>query len=219
MTEKVENRFDIEAAKWDEKPTAVEIAKKSSQALLDHIPFAKDMNVMDFGCGTGLISEAILPKVHSVFGVDASQGMVDIFNKKIETKKLQNTIAAYVFLTGEDQLGGRKFDVIYSSFALHHVEDITKMIQILASYLTPGGYLGIVDLEKTDKTPLFHAKSKHADVYHHGFLAQDLEQSVDACGQFTSVKTINAFSITKDLDDIPGESVAFGALLLVCKKK
>jgi hypothetical protein len=76
-----------------------------------------------------------------------------------------------------------------------------------------------VDLEKTDKTPLFHAKSKHADVYHHGFLAQELEQSAYACGQFTSVKTVSAFSITKDLDDIPGESMAFGTLLLVCKKK
>ena len=46
-----ENRFDNEAQKWDERPTAVEIATKSSKALLDNIPFSKDMNVMDFGCG------------------------------------------------------------------------------------------------------------------------------------------------------------------------
>ena len=46
-----ENRFDNEAHKWDERPTAVEIATKSSKALLDNIPFSKDMNVMDFGCG------------------------------------------------------------------------------------------------------------------------------------------------------------------------
>lgn len=48
--------------------------------------------------GTGLISEGILPHVHSVLGVDASQGMVDTFNKKIATKKLQNTTAQYVSL-------------------------------------------------------------------------------------------------------------------------
>jgi hypothetical protein len=54
MTEKevkAENRFDIEAQKWDEKPSAVEIATKSSKALLENIPFTKTMNVMDFGCG------------------------------------------------------------------------------------------------------------------------------------------------------------------------
>jgi hypothetical protein len=43
-----------------------------------------------------------------------------------------------VFLTGGDQLGGKKFDAIFSSFALHHVEDITKMISILSEYLNPG---------------------------------------------------------------------------------
>ena len=46
--------------------------------------------------GTGLISEVILPKVNSVLGVDASQGMVDTFNKKIVAKKLQNTSVEYV---------------------------------------------------------------------------------------------------------------------------
>ena len=77
----------------------------------------------------------------------------------------------------------------------------------------------MVDLEKTDNTPLFHAKSKHADVHHHGFSTQVLEQSANKCGQFTNVKTVTAFSMTKELDDRPGESMEFGALLLICKKK
>lgn len=76
-----------------------------------------------------------------------------------------------------------------------------------------------MDLEKTDKTPLFHAKSKHADVYHHGFLAEELEMSAHKCGQFSSVKVIPVFSITKPLDDVPGENGEFGTLLLVCQKK
>jgi hypothetical protein len=46
------NRFDTEALIWDEKPSAMDIATKSSKALLDNFTFTKAMNVMDFGCGT-----------------------------------------------------------------------------------------------------------------------------------------------------------------------
>jgi predicted TPR repeat methyltransferase len=37
--------------------------------------------VLDFACGTGIVSRGLVPHCKKLVGVDISQGMVDEFNK------------------------------------------------------------------------------------------------------------------------------------------
>ena len=48
------------------------------------------MDALDFGCGTGLVTLQLQPFLHSITGVDGSQGMIDILKQKIEKKNLTN---------------------------------------------------------------------------------------------------------------------------------
>jgi len=42
------------------------------------------MKVLDFGCGTGLLSFFLQPYVGEITGIDTSKGMIEVFDKKIK---------------------------------------------------------------------------------------------------------------------------------------
>jgi predicted TPR repeat methyltransferase len=75
--------FDKEAATWDENPVRVKLVKDVSTAISKQVVLKHEVNAMDFGCGTGLLTFQIRLLVHSVTGVDSSQGMLDVFNRRI----------------------------------------------------------------------------------------------------------------------------------------
>jgi tRNA (cmo5U34)-methyltransferase len=47
--------FDKEAVNWDENPVRVKMAEDITNAISQHIILTRDMDIMDFGCGTGLL--------------------------------------------------------------------------------------------------------------------------------------------------------------------
>ena len=64
--------FDSVAASWDANPVRVKLAHDVVRAIRETIPLRPDMDVLDFGCGTGLLSLGLLPMVHTITGVDSS---------------------------------------------------------------------------------------------------------------------------------------------------
>jgi 2-polyprenyl-3-methyl-5-hydroxy-6-metoxy-1,4-benzoquinol methylase len=60
------------------KPHMLALADSTAQHILQHIPLGLDSPVLDFGCGLGLISERLAPKVGSVTGVDVAPNMVEV---------------------------------------------------------------------------------------------------------------------------------------------
>ena len=82
--------FDKEAAAWDENPGRVRMTNAIADAIAEEIKLKADMDVLDFGCGTGLITVRLSPLVHSVTAVDGSQGMLDVLQAKIRSRNLTN---------------------------------------------------------------------------------------------------------------------------------
>jgi SAM-dependent methyltransferase len=60
------------------KPHMLALADGAAQHILQHIPVGLDSTVLEFGCGLGLISERLAPKVGSVTGVDIAPNMVEV---------------------------------------------------------------------------------------------------------------------------------------------
>ncbi|KAJ7221543.1 S-adenosyl-L-methionine-dependent methyltransferase [Mycena pura] len=150
--------FDQHAHQAEHRPMASELAESVRNAILNAYPFDKDATaILDYACGTGIVSRGLAPHCKTLVGVDISQGMVDEFNKGVQNHGLsaEQMRAVRTELKGEDsELGGDKFDVVMCSLAYHHIEDITAVTRLLAFFLKPGGVLLVVDLPTMDITAL-----------------------------------------------------------------
>ena len=149
-------RFDKEASLWDEKPRRVELAKAVAKYAQKD---CYEKSVLDFGCGTGLVSLELDAK--EILGVDLSCEMVKKFNQKAQMLgKKAKAICEDV------NNMNKKFDIIVSSMVFHHIKDIQEMLKILSEKLNKNGKLFIADLYLEDGT--FHDKGND-DVFHFGF--------------------------------------------------
>ena len=151
------SRFDNLAKDWDKNARRQLVAK----SVADHIKKCVGVNlkVLDFGCGTGLLSYNLADVAQKIVGIDSSPKMVEEFNKK--SSNLQK-IKAYTSLKKIDE----QFDLIVSSMTLHHIPEISKLIATLSRYLLPHGTICIADLDKEDGS--FHDRGNDG-VYHFGF--------------------------------------------------
>lgn len=153
--------FDKEAAKWDENPARSKLADDIVRAISEQIDLTDDMDIMDFGCGTGLLALRLQPIVRSVTGVDSSKGMLDIFNEKIAKQKVDNVSTVLVDLDKGDPLRGN-YDLVVSNMTLHHIKEIGPLLAQLYEVIAPGSYLCISDLDldggqfHEDNTGVFH---------------------------------------------------------------
>ncbi|TCD63972.1 deoxycytidyl transferase [Steccherinum ochraceum] len=183
-----EAHFDGEAEAYEARPQAQELARKICKAMRAKYPslFNEESTVlMDYACGPGLTSRELAPYVKSIVGVDISQGMVDLFNRRVANQGIlpEEMKAVKVELKGEEgELDGQKFDVVICIAAYHHFDTVDDTTRILASFLKPGGSLLIADILKADSgvKPLEHFA--HVVAHTAGFSKADMKSVFEANG-------------------------------------
>ena len=89
--------------------------------------------ICDYGCGNGEILEKLQKEIPNLnlFGID--------YFEKYKIKKPQNSIVKYVDRGNKkfpDLQKENKFDMIFSSFALHHFQYPVSEIQLLADWFS-----------------------------------------------------------------------------------
>jgi len=156
--------FDKEAAGWDSNPMRVKLTGDIAVALAHTIKLKPEMEVLDFGCGSGLLTLFLAPFVKSVTALDSSRGMLDVLEKKIADQKITNVKPLYWDVVNTKSLIG-KYHLLTASMALHHVDDVAGLINIFYDHLLPGGFLAIADLDLDNG--LFHEDK--SGVFHNGF--------------------------------------------------
>lgn len=209
MSDKIKD-FDNGARFWDENPGRVKMASSVADTIKADVVITEEMEVLDFGCGTGLITLQIQPLVKMITGADSSQGMLDILASKIENLELKNVRIVYMENGNFERLKG-KYDLIVSSMTLHHIKDTAPLIIKFNEILKPGGILCIADLDPDDG--LFH--SDNTGVFHYGFEREKLKGEFERAG-FTDVKDTTAAEVPKP---VPGEGERNFSLFLICGKK
>jgi len=204
--------FDKEAASWDENPIRIKLAGDVANAISENIMLTSDMDLLDFGCGTGLLTLNLQPKVRSITGVDSSPGMLDVFKAKITKQNLSNVKALHTDLDNGDALSGT-YDVVVSSMTLHHVKEIKPLLKQFYKVISPSGYLCIADLDPDDGQ--FHG-SNVTGVFHSGFDLAELRQEFIHAG-FDDVRDMTAAEVIKPISG--GEMRRFSVFLMVGRKK
>jgi ubiquinone/menaquinone biosynthesis C-methylase UbiE len=194
MTMKTEIRkdFDKDAAQWDDNPIKVKMATDVAAAIIQEAKPAKNMDVMDFGCGTGLVTLKLQPLVKSITGVDSSQGMLAALQNKVAQQALGNVFTRFVdFEHGKHAQGS--FDLIVSSMTLHHVPDTLALFKEWSALLRPGGQVSFADLDAEDGS--FH--SDKTGVFHFGFDRDVLKQMLHEAG-FSDFSATTATVVKKE---------------------
>ena len=179
--------FNEKAKDWDASERKKLISSAVGSSILKHVPLHQQMDVMDFGAGTGLISAHVVPFVHKIVAVDISKAMLDKLTAK---PALQDKVKA-VCQDITDKPIEAKFDLIMSAMAVHHVENTSKLINTFYQHLKPGGKVALADLDKEDGS--FHPEGSEG-VFHSGFDRNELQTLLENNGfdnvQFFTVHTM-----------------------------
>jgi 2-polyprenyl-3-methyl-5-hydroxy-6-metoxy-1,4-benzoquinol methylase len=185
--------FDREAAAWDEDPGRVKLANDVADEIIREAAPSREMDVLDFGCGTGLVTLRLQPLVKSITGADSSKGMLGVLEKKIRTRGLPNVRTRLV----DFEKGGRiegKFHLLISSMTMHHVKDTATLFKQWHELLLPGGLLAAADLDTEDGS--FHLNN--TGVFHLG-LDRDRLQTLLISAGFHDVRAVTAATMTRDV--------------------
>ncbi len=194
MTQAARRDFDKEAAQWDANAFRVKLAQEVSAAMIRELHPTQEMTVLDFGCGTGLITLALQPLVKSITGADSSTGMLETLNGKIAAQKLSNVRTRHVdFEQGQRVDGG--YDLIVSSMVTHHVPDTAALFKEWMRLLKPHGRVAFADLDSEDGA--FHGDN--TGVFHLGFDRDKLRELLLAAG-FVQVRATTATVVRKEIE-------------------
>ena len=110
------------------------------------------INILDIGCGGGLLSEPMIRLGANVTGIDASSKNINI--AKHHAKK-NNLKINYICSSPEKLKIKKKFDVILNMEIVEHVEDINFFINSCSKLLKKNGLMFVATLNKTLKSYMF----------------------------------------------------------------
>ena len=129
--------WDKIAERYSKRPIADEAAyQKKLQITREY--FRPDMEVLEFGCGTGSTAITHAPYVNHILAIDISSKMIDIAQGKADEKNVENvtfkrsTIAEF---SGSDQT----LDAVLGLSVLHLLDNKEDVISKVHRMLKPGG--------------------------------------------------------------------------------
>ena len=110
------------------------------------------INILDIGCGGGLLSEPMSRMGANVTGIDASDKNIKI--AKLHSKKSKLKIN-YLCSSPEKLKITKKFDVILNMEIVEHVEDIDFFLKSCSKLLKKNGLMFVATINKTLKSYIF----------------------------------------------------------------
>tara|TARA_B100001121_G_scaffold310417_1_gene341315 strand:+ start:5853 stop:6578 length:726 start_codon:yes stop_codon:yes gene_type:complete len=108
--------------------------------------FLKSLNILDIGCGGGLISEPMARLGGKVTGIDASEKNIKI--AQLHAKK-NNLDIQYINKSPEQLKEFEKFDVILNLEIIEHVENVNLYLDSCYKLLKKNGIMFTATLNRT----------------------------------------------------------------------
>lgn len=187
------SNFDNVARTWDENPVHLERSQAIAMKMEEFIPLSTNMNALELGAGTGILSFLLADKLGHITMMDSSSEMVKVTEEKIHNRQISNLSA--VFLDLEKETPNSSFDLIFNQMVLHHIENVDSIFNKFNSLLQKDGVLAIVDLYSEDGS--FHGEGFNG---HLGFDPAELSNKLMKAG-FKDVKYEQCYVIKRVISD------------------
>ncbi|AYF22403.1 SAM-dependent methyltransferase [Vibrio parahaemolyticus] len=174
--------WDGLAKNWESNPATEQFAQ-SVFAQLQQLTQLDGIKVLDFGCGTGQLSQLLSPIVKDIVALDASEAMIEELDKK-ELLNVEPVVDALSRgLVAQHPAFRGQFDLVVASSVLAFVDDVESSLDIAHSLLNEGGYFVHFD---------WVAESEQD-----GFTLSRSENALSNAG-FVDVEAKKVFDITSD---------------------
>ena len=139
--------FAHKAGNYEGRSNRITNINSIAAAIIATVPIDRDMHLVDFGAGTGLLLERIAPLVRKITAIDVSPSMAkQLADKKdrlpCELEQLE------LDLEKTDAPG--VYDGVISSMTLHHIRDVEALLRKFHAMVRPGGFIALSDLDKED---------------------------------------------------------------------
>jgi len=111
-----------------------------------------NLNILDIGCGGGLLTEPMARLGGKVTGIDASEQNIKVAKYHLKKSKLD---IKYFNTSPEKFTSIKKFDVILNMEIIEHVDNVNFFINQSSKFLKKSGIMFIATLNQTLKSYLF----------------------------------------------------------------
>ena len=203
------SRFDRMAAEWDANPARVALAAAVVAAIRQAVPLRPEMDVLDFGAGTGLVTLGLAPDVGKLTALDASREMVHALESKRVAAAVINVQTLWCDIA-QAPLPPAAYDLIVSSMVLHHLSDVDTILARLRPCIRSGGWIALADLDAEDGS--FHGDQ--TGVFHAGFPRPDICRRLIKAG-FSGVQMRDAHQVVRAAAD--GTTRSYGVFLATAR--
>ena len=132
--------WDDCADDWDTNIDVISYSEKAYKSLVQVVNI-EGKSILDFGCGTGLLTERLSPLANSIVSIDTSPKMI----KVLQSKNLPNVSSLSEPLTLElinnNPAFIKKFNIIVASSVFSFLPNYESTLKLLKSLLVTDGLL------------------------------------------------------------------------------
>lgn len=175
------NEWDEYAVNW-EKDQATGQFSQSVFNELEKLINLEDVRVLDFGCGTGLLSQKLSPLVKDIVAIDGSEAMVE----ELDKKELPNVEPVVDLLSrglaAQHPAFRRQFDLVVASSVCGFLPNFQDSVSLIYTLLEDDGLFAHWDWLVEDENA------------NYGLSVQKIENVLSAAG-FDDVQVSVPFEI------------------------
>ncbi|EEY36835.1 methyltransferase domain-containing protein [Vibrio mimicus] len=180
--------WDEYAANWENDP-ATHIFAQSVFQQLTKILSLQGKHILDFGCGTGLLSQLMSPLARDIVALDLSEAMIE----ELDRKELRNVEPVVDSLTrglvAQHPAFRKQFDLVVASSVCAFLPNVQDVADIIFTLVDEGGYFIHFDWLADGKSEV-------------GLSLVEMETVLKNAG-FSSVETQIAFDVTTEQGVLP----------------
>ncbi|UTY31807.1 methyltransferase domain-containing protein [Treponema putidum] len=133
--------------------------KKVLSTVYEKVRKQNPKNILDIGFGTAILTKKLYDDGYNIYGIDFSNEMI----KKAKQKMPNAELLQFDFTGGlPKEFEQKQFDVILSTYAIHHIDDDAKKSYILKllKSLKPNGILIFGDVAFKTEEDMEAARKK-----------------------------------------------------------